>query len=170
MDRNWRYPNITPPDRVKKPYERSPSLIDQDDSNSAINKSKFRGFYNMVIIIALIYLFTKPILNKIENGYFLEPNLYNTFKADYFYCIMVWPIFFLWSFNSFLLQKVILRGLPQWFAIFYQHSTQAGLFMFSSYLILKNDWCSTHAGFVILQACVHFMKMHSYTTVNRDFR
>lgn len=124
----------------------------------------------MVVIFILIFLFTKPLLNKIENDYFLEPYLYNTFKSDYFLCIMIWPLFFIWSFNSFLLQKVILLGLPNWFAVFYQHSTQAGLFIFSSYLILKNNWCSTHAAFVILQACVHFMKMHSYTTVNRDYR
>lgn len=32
---------------------------------------------------------------------------------------------------------------------------------------MKNDWCSTHAVFVIIQACAHFMKMHSYVTVNR---
>jgi hypothetical protein len=51
-----------------------------------------------------------------------------------------------------------------------QHATQAGLFIFSSVLILNKDWCSTHAAFVILQASAHFMKMHSYTTVNRDYR
>jgi hypothetical protein len=52
----------------------------------------------------------------------------------------------------------------------FQHLTQAGLFIFSSYLILTRNWCSSHAAFVIMQACTHFMKMHSYTTVNRDYR
>jgi hypothetical protein len=61
-------------------------------------------------------------------------------------------------------------GIPHILANILQHVTQTGLFIFSSYLILTKNWCSTHAAFVILQACAHFMKMHSYTTVNRDYR
>lgn len=79
-------------------------------------------------------------------------------------------MFFAWSFTSFLLQKLIIRGIPNILATIIQHSTQFGLFLFSSVLILNKNWCSTHAAFVILQACAHFMKMHSYTTVNRDYR
>lgn len=74
------------------------------------------------------------------------------------------------SFTSYAIQLLILRGLPQPAVLVMQHSTQAGLFIFSTVLILSRDWCSTHAAFVILQACVHFMKMHSFTTVNRDYR
>lgn len=164
------FPNLTPPDRVKRPYPLGPSLIDQSNPDSRINHSNFRGFYNMATIFIMIFLFTKPLLNKIENGYFLEASLYLTFKNDYFLCIMVWPLFFGWSFTSYLLQKLIIKGIPHWFALVYQHATQAGLFIFSSFMILEHNWCSTHAAFVILQACVHFMKMHSYTTVNRDYR
>lgn len=76
----------------------------------------------------------------------------------------------MWSFTSFILQKLIVKGIPLWIATVLQHMTQAGLFIFSSVLILQKNWCSTHAAFVILQACAHFMKMHSYTTVNRDYR
>jgi hypothetical protein len=71
------------------------------------------------------------------------------------------------SFTSFFLQKLIVYGLNSKIALIIQHLTQAGLFIFSPYIILKENWCSSHAAFVILQACVHFMKMHSYTTVNR---
>jgi hypothetical protein len=79
-------------------------------------------------------------------------------------------MFFAWSFTSFFLQKLIIKGIPYTLAVILQHLTQTGLFIFSSYLILTKNWCSTHAAFVILQACTHFMKMHSYTTVNRDYR
>ena len=51
-----------------------------------------------------------------------------------------------------------------------QHTTQSGLFVYSVYVVFANDWCSTHAAFVVLQACAHFMKMHSYITVNRYIR
>jgi len=73
------------------------------------------------------------------------------------------------SFTSFALQKLILVGLSPVAAEVLQHLTQAGLFVFSPYIILRENWCSSHAAFVIMQACVHFMKMHSYTTVNRYF-
>lgn len=79
-------------------------------------------------------------------------------------------MFFLWSFTSFFLQKLIILGISDNLALVLQHVTQFGLFLFSSVLILNKNWCSTHAAFVILQACAHFMKMHSYTTVNRDYR
>lgn len=124
----------------------------------------------MAVIFGVVFLFTAPLLNKIEEGNFFEPYLYDTFKQDYFLCIMVWPMFFAWSFTSFFLQKLLIKGISPIFATILQHSTQTGLFLFSSILILNKNWCSTHAAFVILQACVHFMKMHSYTTVNRDYR
>lgn len=124
----------------------------------------------MAIIFGVVFLFTNPLLNKIEGRTFFSPHLYNTFKQDYILCVLVWPLFFAWSFTSFLLQKLIIKGIPHWLALILQHLTQFGLFLFSSVLILTKNWCSTHAAFVILQACAHFMKMHSYTTVNRDYR
>lgn len=83
---------------------------------------------------------------------------------------MVWPLFFFWSFTSFILQKMIVAGIHPYISTTFQHLTQSGLFIFSSYLILTKNWCSSHAAFVIIQACAHFMKMHSYTTVNRDYK
>lgn len=124
----------------------------------------------MAVIFFATFLFTQPFVNWIENGEFLKDSLYNTFKNDYVLCLMVWPLFFLWSFTSFVLQKLILMGIHPYLSLAYQHLTQAGLFIFSSYLILTRNWCSSHAAFVIIQACAHFMKMHSYTTVNRDYR
>ena len=124
----------------------------------------------MAAIFCIAFLFTKPVVNWFERGYFLEPYLYETFKNDYVLCLMVWPLFFAWSFTSYILQKMVLLGVFPFIITLCQHLTQAGLFIFSSYLILTRNWCSTHAAFVIMQACVHFMKMHSYTTVNRDYR
>jgi len=60
-----------------------------------------------------------------------------------------------------------MKGLKHNIALFIQHLTQTGLFVYSTIIILKHNWCSTHTAFIILQACVHFMKMHSYITVNR---
>lgn len=83
---------------------------------------------------------------------------------------MTWPLFSLWSFTSFFLQKFVLMGMNQKVVTILQHLTQSGLFIFSTVIILNKNWCVTHSAFVIMQACVHFMKMHSFTTVNRDYR
>ena len=34
-------------------------------SDSKLNKSRFRGFFNMMAIFASVFIFTKPLLNKI---------------------------------------------------------------------------------------------------------
>lgn len=154
----------------KKPYTRVPTLLDPFNPESELEQSSFKGFFNMAAIFSIVFLFTKPMVNWVERGYFLEPYLYQTFKNDYLLCLMVWPLFFGWSFTSFFLQKMVLIGVPYFLIVLFQHLTQAGLFIFSSYLILTRNWCSSHAAFVIMQACVHFMKMHSYTSVNRDLR
>lgn len=61
-------------------------------------------------------------------------------------------------------------GLPEKVAFILQHLSQTGMFLFSIYMILKKNWCATHSAFVIMQTCCHFMKMHSYSTTNRDYR
>ena len=37
-------------------------------------------------------------------------------------------------------------------------------------MVLTKDWCLSHSFFISIQACVHFIKMHSYTVMNRDLR
>ena len=139
-----------------------------------MNKSKVRGFFNLAIIFMLIFFTTQPIVNFIERGYFLDTTLYATFKIDFMFCLFTWPLFFFWyfenlfrSFTSLLLQKLIMKGMNRKLSLLLQHTTQSGLFVYSVYVVFANDWCSTHAAFVVLQACAHFMKMHSYITVNR---
>jgi hypothetical protein len=53
---------------------------------------------------------------------------------------------------------------------FLKHASQGAVFLFGIVVIMKKKWPATHNTFVILQMCVHFMKMHSYTNTNRDYR
>ena len=79
MDK-WYYPNLTPPSKTKASYKTGPSILDEINPDSELNKNHFKGFFNLMVIFSVVFLFTKPILNKIENGSFFEPYLYNTFK------------------------------------------------------------------------------------------
>lgn len=44
------------------------------------------------------------------------------------------------------------------------------MFVYSVYMIINNNWCTSHSGFTTMIACSHFMKMHSYTILNKDYR
>ena len=160
----WKYPNLPP-----KPfqYPRIVSMLDSDRSDSALNNSFVRGFYNLAIIFLIIFFTTQPIVNFLQHGYWLDTTLYETVTQDFLFCLFTWPIFFLWSFTSFFLQKLIIFGMNIKIALILQHFTQIGLFAYSLFVIFRNNGCSTHSAFVVIQACAHFMKMHSYVTVNR---
>ena len=99
----WKYPNIEAPEhyRVKSPVMKPrTSLLDEFSSESKLNSSEFRGFYNLALIFGMFFLFTKPFLNFFERGNFFSPYLYNSFKIDFFLCIMVWPCFYIWYLRS----------------------------------------------------------------------
>jgi hypothetical protein len=50
----------------------------------------------MALIFAIVFFVTQPIINLIDHGYFLEATLYNTFKVDLIFCVVNWPLFFIW--------------------------------------------------------------------------
>lgn len=91
----WVYPNLPPKPFI---YDKPVSLIDFDDERSALNTSQIRGLFNLSIIFMTIFFITQPIVNFIENGYFIDKTLYNTFKRDLFFCLFNWPLFFAWYF------------------------------------------------------------------------
>jgi hypothetical protein len=90
---DWRYPNLPP-----KPFTfpTAVSHLDPDSEQSMLNKSDLRGFFNLAVIFGTIFFITQPIINFIDRGYILESTLYNTFKVDFIFCTVNWPLFFLW--------------------------------------------------------------------------
>ncbi|EAR83561.1 membrane bound O-acyltransferase, MBOAT protein (macronuclear) [Tetrahymena thermophila SB210] len=151
-------------------FQLRPSLLDELEENSEIRKSKFRGVFMALYLLIFTFLLSKPIQNFIKNGYAFSPVLFNSFKNDFFLCIITWPLFYAWSYTAFILQKLILLGLNDKLASILQHSTQSAIFVYTIYMTFTRDWCSTHATFCCLLACSHFMKMHSYTQANKKYR
>lgn len=37
-------------------------------------------------------------------------------------------------------------------------------------MLMFNDWGTSHVCFMTMLSCTHFMKMHSYTVINNDYR
>lgn len=44
------------------------------------------------------------------------------------------------------------------------------MFAYTLYIVITRNWCTTHAAFTSMISCTHFMKMHSYTVMNRYYR
>ena len=97
-------------------------------------------------MFGIAFLITKPISKFLSEGRLFDMYLFDTFMDGYVFCLLIWPLFSLWygfldfnnrSFTSFFLQILILRGLSPSAAVVIQHLTQAGLFIFSPYIILR---------------------------------
>lgn len=93
IQQDWKYPNLPPRPFVFKP---TASHLDSEDPTSSLSQSPFRGFYNLGVIIGLIFVVTQPIINFMEHGYFLESTLFNSLRVDLLFCLLSWPLFFLW--------------------------------------------------------------------------
>ena len=104
----WKHPNLPP-----RPFTfpNIPSHLDESNPQSSLNRSELRGFYNLVAIFGFIFLITQPVINFIDYGYFLEPTLFQTFKVDFIFCLVSWPLFFLWYYlpNSGLLRPIFCK-------------------------------------------------------------
>lgn len=66
----WIYPNLPPATHRKVAYKAGPSLLDSDNSDSYLNKSGMKGFYNLIIIFCIAFLITKPISKYLAEGAF----------------------------------------------------------------------------------------------------
>ena len=83
---------------------------------------------------------------------------------------MIWPLAFCWSWLAFVLQKLVIFGLPSAAVPVLQHTLQTCPFVFVMYMVYVRDWGFSQTIFSTFLAFSHFMKMHSYTMVNRDLR
>lgn len=92
-EQEWRYPNLPPSPFV---FARTPSLLDESNPDSALNRSQIRGFFNLAIIFLWIFFVTQPVVNFMEHGYFLDTTLYSEVRKDFLFCAITWPLFFLW--------------------------------------------------------------------------
>lgn len=146
------------------------SLLDDYTKEGALNKSLFKGLYNLSILFSCGIIVLFPIKRWILKGSPFDYDFFNSFKKEYALCLLQWPLFYMWSYTSFVLQYLILHGVPQVIVTVLQHSFQTSLFLYTMYQALSRDWCSTHVIFTSFACCTHFMKMHSYTNMNRYYR
>jgi hypothetical protein len=146
------------------------SYFDLLNDKTRINQSEFKGFVNLTIMICIFYVFTLPIHNYLKHGYFLKTLMIERMVHDLSILVIIWPLFHCWTYLAYILELLYLRGVPQWMCFIFQNLTQTGIFIFTSYVCLFSNMCTSHVLFTLTQCIVHFFKMHSYSMTNRDYR
>ena len=124
----------------------------------------------MFNIVSICYIIGTCALHLEKEGFLMEGSFFTGMMKDFKVILILWPCFFAWSWNAFVLQLLVLKGLPKVVAAVIQHSTQSLMFITAWYLVHSRDWEFSQTVFVTFLALVHFMKMHSFTLVNRDLR
>lgn len=146
------------------------SFFDLCLDNTILQKSEFKGFFNLVGVLILFYIITTPIHNMYVYNIPFKMTLFYKMIHDFEILLIVWPLFYLWTYSAYFLQCMILRGVPKWICLIFQHCTQAGIFIFTTVICLITNMCTTHKSFTLIQCIIHFFKMHSYTLQNRNYR
>ncbi|CAG9310946.1 unnamed protein product [Blepharisma stoltei] len=148
----------------------TPSYFDLVDRNSGFYKSDMRGFYIMFTLISSGYIAITAYVKFVTKGILFEDSYLQKMLQDFFVVSLIWPGIFCYSWLAYFLQLLIIKGFPLKVANILQHFSQSLMFIAASHLTLARNWGLTQTSFATMLALVHFMKMHSYTMVNRDLR
>ncbi|CAG9314014.1 unnamed protein product [Blepharisma stoltei] len=147
-----------------------PSFFDITEPTAPVHKCEMKGFYNMMVLLSSYYILISCYVKFMSEGSFFEETFFDNMITDGKFVILIWPSVFLYSWLAFFHQLLILAGLPKAISFIVQHSSQSLMFLVSTYLVLTRDWGLPQTLFVTGLCFTHFMKMHSYTQVNRDLR
>lgn len=146
------------------------SFFDISDSDAEIQSTRMRGFYILFILLTSYQILISSMHKFFTAGYFVEDSFFWNMVEDGKFVALIWPGVFLYTWLAYALQLFILAGLPATLATIFQHLTQSVMFIVVTYLILSRNWGFSQTLFVLMLTFTHFMKMHSYTLVNRDLR
>ena len=124
----------------------------------------------MFILITACYILIASVNKFFSVGYFVEDSFFWTMVDDGKFVALIWPGVFLYTWLAYFLQLLILQGLSGKIATILQHLSQSIMFMITTYIVLTRNWGFSQTMFITLLSFTHFMKMHSYTIVNRDLR
>ena len=143
------------------------SFFDVCDGRAGFYKSDLRGFYIVISSSFVVVSATKEFTSK---GLTIESVFVSNMMKDATVLLLLWLGVFSYSWVAFALQLLILKGVSQAMIIVIQHLTQSVMFVFIIFLAFSRDWGLTQTLFSHLLVITHFMKMHSYTLVNRDLK
>lgn len=157
--------------KEQKPFTmQNCSFFDVCDQRAGFYKSDMRGFYIMYILISSSYVLISATRRFTEYGLIVDSLYFEQMTKDFTLLIFLWVSVFSYCWLAYALQILILKGLSESLVIIFQHVTQGIMFILTVFLGLTRDWGLSQTLFSQILVLTHFMKMHSYTIVNRDLR
>lgn len=146
------------------------SWLDLLIEKTKINQSEFKGFFNLIIVLFITYCFTLPFSNNYHKGYLFKLGLFNRMFKDLSILYTIWPLFHFWTYTAYLHELMILKKFPRFFTFVFNFICEYGILVFATYYCLYADLPTPPTIYTLVQALIHFFKMHSYTYTNRDYR
>jgi len=163
----------------KNPFAPRTSYLDPSASESALQLSEFRGFFNLVAMMAAFYIFCTNASFFLRHGTLV--GLRTLVKLIPLDMLAPWCLLGASSFSAFFLEWAWVRwtarcraaGRPPpsaWCRFVLQHSIQTAIFLSTLYLLVfAKDWPVVPTGTFLLHMIVLVMKMHSYLATNAEF-
>jgi hypothetical protein len=151
-------------------FKKRESYLEVLIEKTKINESEFKGFYNLIMSILIIYLFGLPFYNYVNYGYFIKVKLLTRMFFDFRIFFFVWPLFHFWTYFAFVGEKLRLLRVPWLVMTLFTLTTEIGIFFIGGYLCKSYNFGVSQLIFIVVQCVIHFFKMHSYTRMNRDYR
>lgn len=149
--------------------EERPSLFDGFSKKSWISTSVYRGIWRLLIFAITIGLAIDAFSNFLQKGFLFEMELYYKLVDNLEYLALHWLILYTYAHTAYLLQLLLVKGLPLFVLITLQHLTQSSIFVLAIYVSYKTDWVPSHYLFVGVLTLTCFFKMHAYTSTNIQF-
>lgn len=146
------------------------SFFDVCDKRAGFYRSDMRGFYIMYILISSSYVLISATQQFTSHGFYIDSLYLNHMLQDFSLLLFLWVSIFTYCWLAFALQVLILKGLSESLVLIFQHLTQGIMFILTISLALTRNWGLSQTLFSQILIMTHFMKMHSYTMVNRDLR
>ncbi|CAG9334329.1 unnamed protein product [Blepharisma stoltei] len=147
-----------------------PSFFDLADPNAGIYKCELKGLYILLVLISTFYIGISAVQRFSSVGYFWEDALFWAMAKDWLIVALAYPFLFAYSFMAYFLQILIIKGLSYNLSVVFQHLSQGFMFLVVSYIIVTWDCGFSQTMYMTILCFCFFMKMHSYTMVNRDLR
>ncbi len=159
-------PQIVP---TKNKFEPRTSYLDPSQSESALQRSEFKGFFNLLALMGGFYVLTSNISYFIREGTLV--GLQSLVKLVPIDMVPAWILLGASSFSAFFIQKLILLNILPKSAIFLmQHLIQSIIFLGTLWLLVfEKEWAVVPTTCFLLHMIILVMKMHSYTETNREF-
>lgn len=163
----------------KSRFEPRTSYLDPSVSQSALQKSEFRGFFNLLAMMATFYILSTNLTFFLRHGTLVGlQSLVRLLPLDMFpaWCalgaspVLAFALEWTWVRWTAHRLRTGRSPPPSWVRFVVQHTFQTTIFLTTLYLlVIGKEWPVVPMGTFLLHMIVLVMKMHSYLATNAEF-